>query len=228
MQNQMPSQVFAAIQNHLRTASELGEHGWEAGEDEEDTLTGHYLGKLQTDHWKVFFTPVGRWRWRVIYKKFASKSLDAPEKHLGADGIVQIEIEDVRRRELQYKGLLFQAKKRGKYQKKQLLKQAKQMEEIVPGGSAVFEYGPRQYFGIEAEIVLGHKRLEDSNDEATRLGDFLADKFMPCTVGRRGLHYTGRALLVPEETNSVARIRKKLKHRLTILVQKRERFVSEE
>lgn len=227
MHDQMPPQVFAAIQKHLRHESQLGEQGWQAGEDEEDTLTGHYLGKLQTDRWQVSWTSEGRWRWRIRYKKFGSKGANAPEKHLGADGIIQIELEDVRRKSSHYKGLLFQAKKSGKIQRQKLLKQAKQMEEIAPGGSAVFEYGPRQYLGVKSGLVISQEGAIDEND-GIRLGDFLADKFMPCSVGRRGLHYTGGALLVPHETNGVVRIRKKLKHRLTILVQKRDRSVPQE
>jgi len=224
MQDHLPAYVFQAIQQHLRTASLAGEKGWHAGKDEEDTLTGHYLSKLQTDEWQVVSIEGVEWRWKFNYKKFASKGTDAPEKHLGADGIIQIELQDMRQRTSRYKGLLFQAKKLGGYSKSTLVEQVEKMEGIAPGISAVFEYGPHQFLGIPSRHYIGDQKLLAENDGPSRLGDFLADQFLPCRVGLRGLYYIAKSLIVPDKTEGVIRVRGLLGHRLNILVRQRKRW----
>ena len=43
IKGQLPNDVITQIQAHLKEKSLEGEKGWDAGEDEEDTLTGDLL-----------------------------------------------------------------------------------------------------------------------------------------------------------------------------------------
>ena len=92
IKGQLPNDVITQIQAHLKEKSLEGEKGWDAGEDEEDTLTGDFLGCLRTSEWRVSTARRVTWKWKIAYKKFGSKAGKAPEKHLGADGIIQIRV----------------------------------------------------------------------------------------------------------------------------------------
>jgi hypothetical protein len=217
IKNQLPDDVLEQIQDHLREESLEGEKGWDAGEDEEDTLTGDYLGSLRTSDWRVVKTRRVTWKWKITYKKFGSKAGEAPEKHLGADGIVQVELYDISNMAYYYKGMLFQAKKKNAWPARS---QATQMESFSRGCSAVFVYGPDQYTDISSDKLLSAKGPEVIKRESVRLGDFLADEFMPCSVGIQGLHYdrTSKSLLVPKRTAGVMRVKREIKHRLQIRI----------
>jgi hypothetical protein len=54
------------------------------------------------------------------------------------------------------------------------------------------------------------------------LGNYLADYFLPCKVGKRGLYYDANRemLIIPDETNGFIALKKQLHHRLRIEVQK--------
>jgi len=212
----LPDPILASIQKHIRRKSISNESGWDAGKDEEDTLTGHYLSNLQTDRWVRVYLRDRSWKWKITYKKFGSKGKDAPEKYLGADGIVQIELQDLKQRVSYYKGMLFQAKK---LYALEAIDQARTMEAIAPDGSCIILYGPQQYEGIASkELLESEDKLEPLNAHI-RLGDLIADSFLQCLVGLRGLHYDGNSLIVPHETDGVIRFRRRIQNRLTILVQ---------
>ena len=92
MQDVIPKGVFGAIQNHLRNRIAHAEQGWEAGEEEEDTLTGDLGGSLRTGGWIRSIQDDIPWHWRVTYKKFRGRGVNALESETGADGIFQIEV----------------------------------------------------------------------------------------------------------------------------------------
>jgi hypothetical protein len=109
MRELIPSPVFDSIRTHLRTVAEGAVTGWEANQDEEDSLTGD-LGRLLKTPRTVQINLNGQiWRWCVGYKKFRGRGDGAFEARSGADGIIQIEatLRDV----TFFKGILFQAKK---------------------------------------------------------------------------------------------------------------------
>jgi hypothetical protein len=188
VQDVIPERVFRAIQKHLRERTALAERGWPAGEDDEDTLTGDFGGALRTGGWKQVQQNRVRWEWRVNYKKIGSKA----EKRIGADGIFQIEVQPSDGSSLVfYKSILFQAKKYEGSSRGSLIDQVELMEEIAPGGSAVFEFGPEGYRGAVGRVILEERERNQRRiphpDES--LGSFLADRFLPCGAGLRNMYY---------------------------------------
>lgn len=221
MRNDMPQSVFASVQSHLRMGCLRGEKGWESGRQEEDTLTGDLCGSLRTDGWvELTDEDGGSWRFRVTYKKFRGRGKGAEEKIFGTDGIVEIQIENVDLGTKFGKGLLFQAKKYGDKDKSRLRLQAKKMEKVAAGGSAIFEYGPEKYNGVDSSQVLGNAGDFSRTKPKSRLGDYLADRFLPCESGKRGMYYdaVARAIVYADDSGNIVRARATLLHRLRIEV----------
>jgi hypothetical protein len=218
----IPPLVFASLQDKMRSGCEFAEQGWEAGSDEEDTLTGD-LGASLRRPWQDVFDPDSRevWRWRVSYKKFRSKGKSADEKLFGADGIFEIAVLDQRTGTRYVKGLLFQAKKKGDARKKKLEEQARQMERIAPGGAAILEYGPNGYSAWDAAESLLNTTAGDELKRISRLGDYLAGRFLACKVGKLGIYYDAirRSLVVPDETEGVRLVRARIGDRIRVEVE---------
>lgn len=216
--------VYEEISEHIREKCHEAEEGWQSANEDEDTLTGD-LGATLRRGWTTTHDDEGNpWKWRVTYKKFRGRGKGAVEKSIGADGILQIEVENSETGAMIDKGLLFQSKKAGTAAPKKLNEQVENMEDLVPSGSAVFEFGPKKYQAYESAPVL-EKRGHIGDVPASakvRLGDFLADRFLPCRVGRRGLYYDAirQSLFVPDRTNGLIRIRRELRHRFRIEVRR--------
>jgi len=185
----LPAVVYDAIEQHLHDGGVRAREGWEAGEDEEDTLTGHVGAIFQTD-WSYLRANGDAWSWRVRYKKFRGRGPGAFEKRSGADGIFQVEVNNSLT--IRFKGLLFQAKK-GRDLNGNLVEQVASMERIATNGSAVFEYGPDEYRGISGKDYLEAQQTRASRsavrDKLQPLGTFLGREFLGCAVGLRDLYY---------------------------------------
>jgi len=125
---------------------------------------------------------------------------------------------------MENKGVLFQAKKTSDRRRGKLLEQAQAMEGIAPRGSSIFEYGPQMYRGADSKAVIAtNGNLSNIPGTAVvRLGDYLADRFLPCKIGLRGLYYEGtrRTLFIPKRTRGYRRLRARLKHQFRIEVRK--------
>lgn len=224
MKQYLPPQIFDAIQRHLVKVGDHAQEGWEAGESEEDTLTGHLGGQLQR-RWSRFIIVDGdRWRGRISYKKFRGRGPRAFEKATGADGIVQIEIDLLDQAESITKGILFQAKKGNIRRNKELREQVQDMESLAPKGSAVFLYGPDRYRAIEGQTYLNELRTDARilRGKVSGLGSFLGNEFLPCNSGIQGMYYDAlrRNLIIPTPTGSLRVLRVDLQHRISVDVAK--------
>jgi hypothetical protein len=156
----------------------------------------------------------------VTYTKFRGRGGGALEKTFGADGIVEVKIENLTTGKIHGKGVLFQAKKVTDKNRTRLTDQAKKMEKVAAHGSAIFEYGPEEYIGYDAsELVNGHDRLTYGRSR-NRLGNYLADRFLPCDVGKKGMFYdaVGKTIVYTNEDGDMVRARAMLKHRIRIEV----------
>jgi hypothetical protein len=155
----------------------------------------------------------------VRYKKFRGRGPGAFESVAGADGIIQIEV--IRATDSIYKGILFQAKKKAIRRDRELVEQVQKMERLARGCSAVFEYAPDAY-----RVVTGRSFLEELNEPRTRgrdtlrLGTFLADAFLPCSAGIRGMYYDAvrQILLIPED-GQLKVMHVELGHRIAVEVE---------
>jgi hypothetical protein len=100
--------------------------------------------------------------------------------------------------QVETKALLVQAKKVWTGRNKKLLAQVEVMESLAKGGSAALDYLPTGYIAVSGREVLaseGDLRRVPSS-EVLPLGDFLADRFLACEVGTRGLYYEPRRHLL--------------------------------
>ncbi len=216
----LPPIVFEIIRNHLRELGNSAHVDWEAGEADEDTLTG-YLGKHLERPWvDVRIPPDTKWRWRVTHKKFRGRGKGAFEKLYGADGIFQVETFDGSSEPQATKGVLYQAKKNDYRADRNLKDQLDKMEKLAPGSSAVIGYDAEGYVGVGSVSYLREnaRRLIFSRGDQLRLGNFLADKFMPCEAGRMGVYYDAerRILVVPDSGVGTRQIPLELGHRVRV------------
>lgn len=222
MQDVIPVGVFEAIQEHLRERTAHAELGWEAGADEEDTLTGDFCGSLRTRGWIESTEDRVHWQWRVTYKKFRGRGHGASEKETGADGVFQVEVRPGDTSVIVPKGVLFQAKKYRGSGRSDLIDQVEEMERTAPGGSAVFEFGPNGYRGASGRDILETRELSPTKipHPEERLGSYLADRFMPCEAGLRGMYYDAVRgnLIVPLEQGGVKLVNVSLGHRVAVQV----------
>lgn len=224
MRDILPEEVISKIRNHILRGCKQGEEGWESAHKDEDTLTGDLGSRLRIKWRNVYGASTGSWKWRMTYTKFRGRGRGAEEHEIGADGIFQIEVEDKVTGGIENKGLLFQAKKFDSTDRKGLHKQLKDMEKLVPSGSALIEYGPHGYRGFIAIEAMDTKDevLPTGHNEEDSLGDFLANKFLFCKVGSRGLYYEAsrQTLFIPEAHRGYTRLRQRLRHRFNIEVKR--------
>lgn len=221
MKDTMPPQVYDAIQRHLLLRGNQAHRAWESASEDEDSLTGDF-GRTMATPWVDRAVNVNgeTWYWRVGYKKFRGRGPGAFESHSGADGIFQIEVSRADGGSVHHKGILFQAKTQKLGFGSQLISQVTTMEEIAPKGSAVFEFGPEGYRAIRGgeylEELGNHRRLP--RDVVQPIGGFLADEFLPCEAGVRGMYYDGmrRQLLVPSPKGPLRSYRFDVGHRIRV------------
>jgi predicted transcriptional regulator len=216
IQDLLPPPVFQSIQSHLRTKSKQGEGAWECADQEEDSITGHFCGQLYTPRWIKDNAGGEDWEFRVTYKKFRSKGKDAEEKILGADGIVEVHIEKKSLEEKHVKGLLFQAKKSNDTRGKKLEEQAEKMARVVKNASCIFEYG-KEFYAYDASLIAKRASKKDIRESKNPIGDFLADTYLTCEIGKIGMSYDAVAKeIIYPENGSIIRRKACLDYRLRI------------
>jgi hypothetical protein len=183
----LPRDIFESVSRHLVRSGHRAEEGFPSGEEEEDSLSGDLLRAFRRPWSRSIESDGARWAWRVTTRKFRGRGELATEALIGADGIIQIEI-GVRGGKETRKGILFQAKKSWMHRDQKLVEQVRAMETAAPGGSAVFDYGPREYRAASGMNVL-ESDARPPQVHFRRLGEFLADEFLGCSVGRRDTYY---------------------------------------
>ncbi len=198
MRKLLPSAIFDAVAGHLRRHAGGAHRDWPVNQANEDSLNGVVFAKLHTRRTRRINVDGHEWRWRMRTRKFTSGGLNSEEKQTGADGIIEVEIWHEATGRVESKGLLVQAKKAWSGRNKKLFEQVGDMERLAPGSSAAFDYQATGYRGVDGRSVLvadgDRKRLAESED--LPLGEFLADRFLVCKVGLRGLHYDARRQLL--------------------------------
>jgi hypothetical protein len=227
----VPQGLLRDVQNHIRNRVQHAEDGWDAGSDEEDTLTGDLGSSIRTSA-HTHFENGTRWEWRISYKKFRGRGANAAEKRLGADGIVQVEVlPSAGTQIIITKGILFQAKKVSSASRRDLLGQLQLMEDLAPGGSAVFEYGPDGYRASDGDDILTLSAETRSVPHAREpLSAYLADRFLPCLTGLRGMYYNANRdhLIIPVGGDVIKIADLRLRHRIGIEIRHETRLGSSE
>lgn len=211
MQNVLPAAVYANIQEQYRSASPLESDDWQLGA-EEDALTGAFAKGLR----HAVNGSLGEWEWKTQIAKLRGSGPGAPEKCTGADMLVEIVVGDAEGQAMFQKGMIVQAKKNWKGKDGRLQEQATLMEEIAPGAAAVVDYRQPQCVGADARSVV----MEGADRRSIKMrpwGDLLADEFLPCSLGQRGLLYDGEneVLAVPAGDRVVHLARMRFSMRVT-------------
>jgi hypothetical protein len=198
MREIIPVPVYEAIARHLRSSGRSAQKSWETNRAAEDALTGAAFAEFTTYRTRHHYAGGHEWRWRVKAYKFVSGGEGSEEKNTGADGIIELEVHHFATGQVETKALLVQAKKIWTGRNKKLLDQVKDMESLAKGGSAALDYLPTGYIAVSGREVLvaegDFRRVPRS--EVVPLGEFLADRFLACEVGTRGLYYEPRRHLL--------------------------------
>src|SRR5437763_1549663 len=128
MRDAIPHNVFDAIQRQYRESLPLDPRDYEDLRGDEDSITGAEGSALR----RQVSGQRGGMSWETRVKKLRGRGPGAPERGLGADLIIEIEVRDSRGDVVARKGLLAQAKKEWKGKDSVLLDQVRNMETHVP------------------------------------------------------------------------------------------------
>lgn len=225
MRDVVPIQVVKQIQNYLRSRCRTAQRGFSQMEMDEDSVTGALGERLRTtrSQGRVSSIDGETWRWKITSKKLRGRGPNAAEASVGADGLFQIEVQDVESGDVWRKGVLFQAKMEKNQDKRMLEEEMRNMERLTPSESLVIEYSENGYRAIKSKYLLeSDKSLRTADKEFSfSLGDMLADQFVVCTLGVRGMYYDSQRqmILVPSHDDILAQ-RYPIDHRISIDISK--------
>lgn len=193
MRGIVPDQAIMQIQRHLRAKCKTAQQGFFQMEMDEDSVTGALGERLRTtrSQGRKVLVNGKLWRWRVSFQKLRGEGPKAAERSVGAAGLFQIEVEDHASGQMWRKGMLFQGKMSKDSDRARLKRQMEAMESITPMQSLVVEYDRTGYRSIPSHQLLTlNKSLRTvDSSQLVPLGDLLADRFVECTMGVKGMYY---------------------------------------
>ncbi len=197
----LPQAVVRMLRRHYYAGVKEAEVRFRYHAADEDAVTGA-LGERLIGPPVLIHVDGQTYRWSAVYYKLRGRGPDAPERHMGADGIFQMEVLDQRGRFVIRKGLLFQSKIEWHGRDARLLGQARDLLAHSPS-AVVIDYSRNGYEAIAADAVVaadGNRRRVPRR--ASRpLAEVLGDEFVGCTRGDSGLYWEpeGERLIVSGE-----------------------------
>lgn len=166
--DKVPKFIQTDLSKYILSKCFHAEAGWEFSNQDEDTITGDFLGNLRTAGW----IEKKNFEYRFYYNKIRGRGPKALEKKIGSDGIITIEIVDGA--STFYKSFVFQSKKTGnRVNNDQLAK----MEKYFPSNHVIFKYTSNGYF------------VENYNGSDISICKFIAEIFLNCQIGIIGTYY---------------------------------------
>jgi len=226
-QRYIPDEVIDAIYKHINAATEKAINDFPSAEEEEDTFTGNLFGLLQIKDQRVIVKNSdynGIWRWSITYNKFRSKGKSSTESILGADGIIELHIEN-NSDDPSVKSLLFQSKLGWKNKDNKLYQQCIKM---LPwrGASTIINYTETEIetFDVDEIVKLHGKKPVKFKS----IQELLGKDFLFCKIGDNDLLYNARRkilLWIDKDKNPVG-VKFNIKNRLKIKIKepKRSKF----
>jgi hypothetical protein len=187
----IPAEVAQSIREHIGAALDRCQEGFWSGNEDEDTLTGHLGFALKTGVHTVNVAEGeirGPWKWSIDYSKFRGRGRNAPEKHIGADGIVELRLSRGLRMEV--KSLLFQAKT--DWQTSQELVSQAMLLSTWREAAIVVNYTPSGLYAYPIDSVLESRGVRSKARGGTSLNEALGDYFLQCKIGDTNLAYDAR------------------------------------
>ncbi|WP_129021462.1 hypothetical protein [Edaphocola flava] len=167
----IPYYISDELKAHILNQCPTAESGWEFANQDEDTLTGDFFGKMRTQ-WHTNKD----YEWRFHYNKVRGRGRNAMEKTIGADGIITLHYRDRITDQDFYKSLVFQAKKINNPINKD---QWKKMNAFFPGGNMIVCYSPQGY----------NCYINNNTTNKLSLCKIIAEDFLQCKIGIMGLYY---------------------------------------
>lgn len=189
MRDVLPGPVVEHIGRQYREAVRTASARFEQYRADEDAVTGALGGALDVIARGELVAGDEVFSWSTRVWKVRGRGPSPPEFRYGIDGLFEIEV-SVGTRTTARKLLPFQAKKDRGYDDDKLLEQAATVARL-PGGGAVVSFSPGSYMVARADVVAaaqGHW-LSVSDEQKRDLGDVLAEDFIECRMGSRGLYY---------------------------------------
>ncbi|GAB4205504.1 MAG: hypothetical protein OHK0013_21460 [Sandaracinaceae bacterium] len=184
MRDLIPAEVFSAIQEQYRSARPITGDDFKESREDEDTLSGAFGKGLR----EAVRGARDGYVWSTHVTKTRGRGKGALEKRTGADVVIEIEVRDATGGVVGQKGLLGQAKTEWGPRDRRLVNQAERMEEVAPNASVVIDYRPDGTTACRSSSAISAEgRRKDAKMKP--LGDLLADEFLTCEVGRRGMSY---------------------------------------
>jgi hypothetical protein len=187
----IPDEVKSDIAKHMEKAITAAVDGFYSACEDEDSLTGHLGGLLRIGNQNVKVD--GRdqisnnWQWSIEYRKFRGRGINATEKILGADGVIELHVAGFRYR---VKSLLFQSKLNLRKDIR-LLSQCAKLS-TWKEAACVINYTEEGYSVYGIEDILRSQGELPSEEKRNSLIDYLNNQFLVCKVGDTSLKYFAR------------------------------------
>jgi hypothetical protein len=190
----LPARFLLAIRDRIKAGVSDAEAKFRFNQDEEDALTGALAQAISTSEPLAFKSNEGNFKFSIESFKLRGRGEGAPEKRLGADGILQICVFKNGKLDFE-KGLPFQAKKRGGFGNAAVTKQARSLVD-TSGTGIIVRFSPEGYTAVDARTLLDPKENSQItvSPPVIRLATMLGDLFLDCEVGRMGLSFKRDAI----------------------------------
>lgn len=198
MKDLLPQAVLDEIGRQYRSAVEMASHDFEDFAADEDSVTGA-LGQTMKNVVKGTITIGGReFGWSTTARKLRGRGANAPEKKIGADALVELEVWDTDGTMAGQKLVAIQTKTEWTGKDRLLPGQAKKLSKLS-GGGIVVDFREGDYRAVEANVVARAKgdRRNVPDEKVRPFGDVLAGDFLECLVGSRDTYFDAeREILV--------------------------------
>lgn len=198
MKDLLPQAILDKIGAQYRTAVDQASESYGDFEADEDSVTGA-LGQKMRDVVSGVLEVGGReFGWATTVRKLRGRGPGAPEKKIGADALVELEVWDTDGTMAGQKLVAIQTKSEWTGTDRLLPDQARKLARLV-GGGIVVDFREGDYRAVGADVVKRAKgdRRKVPDAKMRPFGDLLADDFLGCRVGSRDTYFdTARELLV--------------------------------
>jgi hypothetical protein len=165
----IPDYISSQLRTHILSQCPAAQEGWIFANQDEDTLTEDFFGRMRTN-WQT----VNDYEWRFHYNTVRVEGEAHWKKPLVRTELSLHYRNSVTGRNY-YKSLVFQAKK----ENNQIdLIQWNKMKRFFPNGNMIVSYGPN-----------GYNSYVDNITNKASLCQTIATNFMNCIVGIEGLYY---------------------------------------
>lgn len=220
----IPPEVIESIQMHLNSSIKKTLEQFSSSFENEDAFTGHLFGSLikKNQNVKVNNPEIGGiWKWSIDYKKFGSGGKNSTESILGADGIIELQLNHSNGYQTS-KNLLFQSKLDWTGKDLKLYKQCVKLL-VWLGAVTIINYTQTNIEVFNIEDIINEKGLKPNSK--TNLQNLIGDVFLKCEIGDSDLFYNvnKKELIWLDVNDKFVSTKFSLNRRLKILVEEPKR-----